>query len=140
MGTSSSLTIKPISPMSTHTTHTHTHTPGPWKTLGDEYSGKTGNPWAVKRYVVTHDAEWDWDDPSSLITGKIICAMRDGDLGNPDLIAAAPDLLAALRSLVAQSEKAVAECLRHNPEGWDWGTLPVEMAKRAIARAEGREP
>lgn len=102
---------------------THTHTPGPW----------TGHIIPGPEFVITGG------------NGQTVFLIGDNRRLLPmqtdaRLIAAAPDLLAALKSLVDQSEKAVAECLRHHPEGWDWGTLPVEAARKAIAKAEGRQP
>ena len=50
------------------------------------------------------------------------------------LIASAPDLLAALRE-VADAHEAL---LREYGKPWGWGMLPVETARAALSRAEGK--
>ena len=50
------------------------------------------------------------------------------------LITAAPDLLAALRE-VADAHEAL---LREYGKPWGWGMLPVETARAALSRAEGK--
>ena len=53
---------------------------------------------------------------------------------NARLIASAPDLLAALRE-VADAHEAL---LREYGKPWGWGMLPVETARAALSRAEGK--
>ncbi len=73
------------------------HTAGPWKILPDEFASK--NPYGKTRFIATHDATWSGDSPQSddyLVSGSLICAMRDGPEANAHLITAAPELLASL--------------------------------------------
>lgn len=106
-----------------------------WKTLGDEFSHRPDNPWAKSRFVATHDAKWENDDPNTgvLESGKLICEMRDGALGNVSLIAAAPELLAALNLALATIER-----LAPSHRGFDSTRGTKDVICAAIAKAEGK--
>ena len=92
-------------------------TPGPW---ASGWIGTVGEPGLGRPCVGTVGAA-DWVGP-------------EGAEADARLIAAAPDLLAALRE-VADAHEAL---LREYGKPWGWGRLPVETARSAIARAEGR--
>lgn len=75
---------------------------------------------------------WKHDETWGLIKyGKTeICALHSGNEANANLIAAAPDLLSALRFLLADYVAIEGEKLTGS-------SVPVEMARAAIAKAEG---
>ncbi len=77
-------------------------------------------------------APWKHDPTWGLIKyGKTeICALHSGNEANAHLIASAPDLLSALRFLLADYIAIQGEKLTGS-------SVPIEMARAAIAKAEG---
>jgi hypothetical protein len=75
---------------------------------------------------------WKHDENWGLIKhGKTeICALHSGNGANAHLIASAPDLLYALRFLLADYVAIEGETLTGS-------SVPIEMARAAIAKAEG---
>ena len=96
-----------------------THTPGPWLVHPD-----------VPGQIVVDDGEG-----GTFLVAEVERAMQsaEGD-ANARLIAAAPDLLAALRiiayGIIGRMDASYAEVV----EGM------TDIAKAALARAEGRKP
>jgi hypothetical protein len=100
------------------------HTPGPWHVErdGDEtmvWSGRT-----------EQQAQWAIADVCGTASGIVGLRLGEG-IANARLIAAAPDLLAALKAIAA---------IQYNRLDAEQGELSqhVEIAKAAIAKAEGR--
>ena len=97
------------------------HTPGPWKVSGHYNTGEG--------HTVTH-----------IHTGAYSIEFAQGVLGrtlpethaNATLIAAAPELLEALVDLVHQHRLALDKI----GEPFEWGDLPIETARAAIAKAK----
>jgi hypothetical protein len=90
---------------------TTNHTPGPWEAK---------DQWG---YIKVHSAE------------NGVCVIHGLDSkaqANANLIASAPDLLSALRFLLADYVAIEVETLTGS-------SVPVEMARAAIAKAEGAE-
>lgn len=121
-------------------------TPGPWRVEAHPIL-KGRHPLHDNRYIMTSDAviekspnadRWegrsagDWDLAWSLSKGSIICEMRDTkhQANDAALIAACPDLYSALKNLVSFIDP--------RPDDEPLGTAYV-MAKKALARADGRE-
>ena len=75
---------------------------------------------------------WKHDETWGLIKyGKTeICALHSGNEANAHLIASAPDLLEALRFLLADYIAIEGERLTGS-------SVPIEMARAAILKAEG---
>ena len=75
---------------------------------------------------------WKHDENWGLIKyGKTeICALHSGNKANANLIASAPDLLEALRFLLADYIAIQGERLTGS-------SVPLEMARAAILKAEG---
>ena len=96
-------------------------TPGPWVVLGGDC-------------VMGPDGAWVAHVNRGRYCGEPQGWTRPEGTANAALITAAPDLLAALRE-VADAHEAL---LREYGKPWGWGRLPVETARSAIARAEGR--
>jgi hypothetical protein len=97
------------------------HTPGPWQSRHDHDTNtmvieslEAGTPWHELAVV------------RSTIGQRV-------DPANARLIAAAPDLLAALGELVAEADE------HPGWEGHDPDTFGFDLARAAIARAEGDE-
>ena len=98
--------------MTTTTTATAQHTPGPWET-----KGTAGHETHGQSAVYCDD-------------GKDIAIVYDGD-ANARLIAAAPELLAALK--LAASALDASAALRR--PGWEEELVIVREARAAIAKA-----
>lgn len=96
------------------------HTPGPWTWNGKDmpYADITDANGCVVAGVNECDCATDAD-------------ARREERANARLIASAPDLLAALRTTDA--------AMRAHPGGDCRSAEDIEAARRAIARAEGRE-
>jgi hypothetical protein len=92
------------------------HTPGPWTTDGDAYSGNLDIVAPTGRIAML-DCEFS-EETEDVLTA------------NAHLIAAAPDLLAALREIVAAVE--VGDVDGFSPSG-DW----FREAKAALNKATG---
>jgi hypothetical protein len=75
---------------------------------------------------------WKHDENWGLIKhGKTeICALHSGNGANANLIASAPDLLSALRFLLADYVAIEGEKLTGS-------SVPADMARAAISKAEG---
>lgn len=75
---------------------------------------------------------WKHDENWGLIKyGKTeICALHSGNEANAHLIASAPDLLSALRFLLA-------DYIAINGEKLTGSSVPADMARAAISKAEG---
>jgi len=103
---------------------TTNHTPGPWAVE------------TAKRFI--GDSEETYDSLcvtfSSPLRAKLICELGADTLPdnphNANLIAAAPDLLSALRFLLADYVAIEGEKLTGS-------SVPADMARAAIAKAEG---
>ena len=100
------------------------HTPGPWRVSMSGYSVKSND-----------------DDMPIVANNPWGVAMRERDvprwLNNAHLIAAAPDLLAALKAIIAAEESFMADT---GCECDDEVAQAVEVARAAIAKADGRSP
>ena len=85
----------------------------------------TPGPWGIEK----------WDRACLIISGQAIIApapdsaSREEREANARLIAAAPELLEACKEALV-----IAKHLKHDADSW----LYVELAKKAIAKAEGR--
>ena len=88
-----------------------THTPGPWLLEADEVTANDGD-------VIVADL------------GLFNSCVADEWQGNGRLIAAAPNLLAALKLIVQTHDMTC--------KGEDCGISGIDLAKAAIAKAEGR--
>jgi len=100
------------------------HTPGPWKISDGAILCQN-----VNAYGNFHIARFDRGDSDN--TGE--------DLANARLIAAAPELLAALKDTLCLAE-AYFDTLPDDGEAQDhYMTCVIELARNAIAKAEGRE-
>jgi len=103
---------------------TTSHTPGPWAVE------------TAKRFI--GDSEETYDSLcvtfSSPLRAKLICELGADTLPdnpqNANLIASAPDLLSALRFLLADYVAIEGETLTGS-------SVPADMARAAIAKAEG---
>ena len=110
------------------------HTPGPWKVMACPiHAGK--HPYHDQRWIATEDVEPELDEMGTdwhSDTGSLICEMRDGEMGNAPLIAAAPELLEAL--LNCEAIMSAIECGHMKPLGF---STVLEEARAAIAKAKG---
>lgn len=111
------------------------HTPGPWKVYQD-CQRERGNPFDVNRFIATQDAHWSGDNCDGsdyLMSGSLICEMRDGPAANARLIAAAPELLEALRFCLPALEWSA----NNSPSAVRRSSArsELEMARAAIAKA-----
>lgn len=97
------------------------HTPGPWRVS----NGHT--------YLVHGKADPKTDKPYGFVCSVGWTSTTDGK-ANAYLIAAAPDLLEALKWAIHHCENVCSLADRNDPD-----KRKFEIAKKAIAMAEGRE-
>lgn len=113
--------------------NTTNHTPSHWKI---ETCNENG-PFLDSFYIQTDAKHWDGNDIK-----RIICRFPTGtgqfgemgreNLANANLIASAPDLLEALRFLLADYIAIEGDKLTGS-------SVPIEMARAAILKAEGNQ-
>jgi len=94
------------------------------------------SPFLDSFYLSAQVKTWDGNDDERIVcrfptgTGQFSNTGRE-NLANASLIAAAPELLSALRFLLADYEAIRGEELTHSG-------VPADIARAAIAKAEGR--
>ncbi len=115
------------------------HTPGPWE-LHAHKDGACpivyGPNSSVYSYVDENEQTQTAREPLIALVYSDGKTLNQKD--NARIISCAPEMLDALKDLSEYAEKAIREALKHNPNGWEWGTLPLDNAKRVISKAEGR--
>lgn len=119
------------------------HTPGPWKWQGEDYRGDWGWQMLVgpngEGLIVGQDQDgkmspllrtYEPMEPYLCVTGMMAEGKEHAECvhvyseANAHLIAAAPELLTALKAVVSVADR---------------NTVEFDLARAAIAKAEGRE-
>jgi hypothetical protein len=117
------------------------HTPGPWKVMACPiHAGK--HHYHDQRWIATADVGPELDEMGTdwhSDTGSLICEMRDGEMGNAPLIAAAPELLDALEALLVERYCCGDESEQEfDAQGnWTCNSPASVKARAAIAKAKG---
>lgn len=97
------------------------HTPGPWQTLAEEFD---------RPYIRVRGTQVGWRYKIANVLTPVYEGVHskeaDETRANASLIAAAPDLLEALEAQLAVTD-------------WSEQEKANELARAAIAKAEGRE-
>ena len=89
-----------------------THTPGPWYVLGDYVSSKSG--------------------------GEVVCPIKRIRAEDLSLIAAAPDLLEALQGMAMLLSDVLSGAQSSEVQTRQVLNYAADLARAAIAKAEGR--
>jgi hypothetical protein len=105
---------------------TTNHTPGPWYATDTAIIGNDGGTWVAEHPAV----KWQTLKSVTKSGDAIVAESIKQANANAHLIASAPDLLSALRFLLADYIAIEGETLTGS-------SVPVDMARAAIAKAEG---